>query len=397
MTTAPQTPTRPTAAEQAPSLADLMHDHPRRAPVTLLLVAANVLVFLAMLASGAGWSHNSNAIQLNWGANFGPATQDGQWWRLGSAMFLHFGIVHLTLNMWALWDVGRLVERLYGRWRFALLYLASGVAGNLLSLVLQGNKAVSGGASGAVFSLYGALLVFLWRERRHVQRREFRWLFGFAVLFTLATLVMGLVVPGIDNAAHVGGLVCGALLAQVLARPWAGNTRVPPAVSRLAALGLLGIAVATLVTHIPPPTYRMGDELRAQAAIRKFLLEDRVLSQRWDSLIDSGRRERLSFDQLAGAIDKRVASEYQENFEELAGLELGAGAPSAKTLEVLRNYANLRSDASHALAEGLRTKDAEKIRKALETARQAPLLAQRAMAPASAASAASPATSSPRR
>ena len=395
MTTVPSHPPDSEATEQAPSLADLMHDSPWRAPVTLALVAANLLVFLAMLANGAGWTHNSNSIQLAWGANFGPATQDGQWWRLGSAMFLHFGIVHLTLNMWALWDVGRLVERLYGRWRFALLYLGSGVAGNLLSLVLQGNKAVSGGASGAVFSLYGALLVFLWRERRHVQKREFRWLFGFAVLFTLITLAMGLVIPGIDNAAHVGGLVCGALMAQMLARPWAGNTRQAPLTGKLVALGLLSAAVAVLVTHIPPPAYRMGDELRAQAAIRKFLLEDRVLNQRWESLIDSGRRERLSFDQLAGAIDTRVASEYQENFEELSGLDIGPGAPSAKTLEVLRNYANLRSDASHALAEGLRAKDAEKIRKALETSRQAPLLAQRAANPASAASAAASSTARP--
>jgi rhomboid protease GluP len=381
-------PLHPPAEPPLPSLADLMHDSPWRAPVTLALVAANVVVFLVMLGFGAGWSHHATSIQLTWGANFGPATQDGQWWRLGTAMFLHFGILHLGLNMWALWDVGRLVERLYGRWRFTLLYLASGLAGNLLSLVVQGNKAVSGGASGAVFSLYGALLVFLWRERRHVQRREFRWLFGFAGLFTVATLVMGFVVPGIDNAAHVGGLVCGALLAAVLARPWAGNPRPPRASVRLVALGLLVAAVAVLVTHIPAPSYRMGDELRAQAAIRKFLLEDRVLNQRWESLIDSGRRDRLSFDQLAGAIDKRIAAEYQENFEELAGLELGAGAPSAKTLEMLRNYANLRSDASHAMAEGLRSKDPEKVRKALEAARQASLLAQRAMAPASAASAA---------
>lgn len=370
---------------QVPSLAALMHDRASAAPVTLALVAINLLVFVAMLRQGAGFSHTGNAVQLAWGANFGPATQDGQWWRLGSAMFLHFGVVHLGLNMWALWDVGRLMERLFGHGRYALLYLASGVGGNLLSLVMQGNQAVSGGASGAVFSLYGALLVFLWRERRHVQRREFRWLFGFAVLFTLITLGMGLVIPGIDNAAHVGGLVCGALLAGVLARPWPGNPQPPALAGRLIAAGVLAGAIAVLVTHIPPPTYRMGDELRAQAAIRKFLLEDQMLQRRWESLIDASRRERLSFEQLAGAIDQRVASEYQENFEELAGLTLGPGAPSARTLEVLRNYANLRSDATHALAEGLRANDPEKIRKALEAVRQAPELAQRAARAASAA------------
>ncbi len=387
------TPALPANTENSieiPSLADLMHDHPKRAPVTLILVASNILVFIAMLGFGAGLWHTSNSVQLTWGANFGPATQDGQWWRLGTAMFLHFGAVHLMLNMWALWDVGRLVERLYGRWRFAALYLGSGIAGNLLSLVVQGNQAVSGGASGAVFSLYGALLVFLWRERRHVQRHEFRWLFGAATVFTLLTLGMGLVVRGIDNAAHVGGLICGALMAQLLARPWAGNTKELHIAHRAAALAVLLAAGAVLVTHIPAPSYRFGDELRAQAAIRKFLEEDRKLSLRWDAILDSGRREGKSFDQLAGQIDANISAEYQENFEQLSDVRIGTAAPSAKTLEMLRNYATLRTDASHAMAEGLRTKDAGKVRKALETARQAPLLARGALRPSSAASASRP-------
>jgi rhomboid protease GluP len=160
-----------------------------------------------------------------------------------------------------------------------------------------------------------------------------------------------------------------------------------PCAAGLVGLALLTSAVAALVTHIPAPSYRMGDELRAQAAIRKFLLEDQMLSRRWASLLDASQREGMSFEQLAGAIDERVTAEYQENFEELAGVALGAGAPSARTLELLRQYANLRSDASHALAEGLRARDPEKIRRALEDARRAPLLAQRALAPASAASA----------
>jgi rhomboid protease GluP len=364
-----------------------MHGNPRRAPITLGLLALNVLVFATMLGFGAGLWHTSNGVQLQWGANFGPATQDGQWWRLVTALFLHFGVVHLGLNMWALWDVGRLVEQLYGRWRFTLLYLGSGVFGNLLSLVVQGNRAVSGGASGAVFSLYGALLVFLWRERLHVQQHEFRWLFGAATLFTLVTLGMGIVIPGIDNAAHVGGLVCGAVLAQTLSRPWSGNPRSARAPSRMVAIAVLSTAVMALVTHIPAPSYRMGDELRAQQMIRKFLQDDRVLSKRWDALLESGRRERLSYDQLAEAIDTGISAEYQKNLEQLSALNLEPGAPSSAKLEILRKYARLRGGASHALVQGLRTKDREKIRKALETARQAPLLARGVLLPASAASA----------
>ena len=368
------------------NLTDLMHDSPWRAPVTLTLIICNIAVFALTLVYGAGLWHSDNGIQLAWGANFGPATQDGQWWRLATAMFLHFGIVHLALNMWALWDVGRLVERLFGRTRFTLLYLGSGIAGNLLSLVVQGNRAVSGGASGAIFGLYGALLVFLWRERSHVDRREFRWLFGAATVFTVFTLVMGLVVPGIDNAAHIGGLLAGALLGRVLARPWSHAS--PRSLGgRWSASALLVLAISVLVTHIPAPTYRLGEEMRARAAIRDFLNEDRRISKRWDDILNTGRRDAVTFEQLAGRIDSDVTSDYQESFEQLSALRLDSGAPSAKTLEALRKYAALRGEASHALAEGLRAKDPVKIRQALESARQAPALASGAKRPQSSASA----------
>ena len=373
-------------ATEPDSLADLMHDSPWRAPVTLALLACNVAVFCITLVYGAGLWHTSNGVQLAWGANFGPATQDGQWWRLGTAMFLHFGMLHLALNMWAMWDVGRLVERLYGRLRFAMLYLGAGVAGNLLSLVVQGNRAVSGGASGAIFGLYGALLVFLWRERGHVDRREFRWLFGAACAFTLLTLVMGQVVPGIDNAAHIGGLVAGALLGRMLARPWAHASPRTHG-GRWVAAGLLVLAVMLLLTHIPAPSYRMGQELRARAAIRQFLDEDRRISKRWDEILRIGPKDTVTFEQLAGRIDTDITSDYRESFEQLSALNLDTGAPSAKTLETLRNYAALRGEASHALAEGLRANDPVKIRQALESARQAPALANSARPPVSAASA----------
>ena len=370
--------TFPSQAPDANRLTQLMQTSVLRSPVTLTLLVANLLVFALTLAYGAGLWHNNNGVQLAWGANFGPATQDGQWWRLATAMFLHFGILHLALNMWALWDVGRLMENLLGPVRFVCLYLGSGIFGNLLSLVVQGNQAVSGGASGAIFSLYGALLVFLWRERKQVDRGEFRWLFGAALMFTLFTLGMGLVITGIDNAAHLGGLAAGALLAVALARPWTVFSPRPRHARMLAALMLTAVT-AFLTTHIPAPSYRMGEELKARAAINQFLAEDRRISQRWGSILSKGQAEGTSFEQLAGRIEEGVTSDYRESFEQLSALKLDAGAPSAKMLEQLRRYAELREQASQQLSEGLRKKDPSQIRQALANAQQAPEAAKQAV------------------
>lgn len=363
----------PTLAAQPPiRLTELMRCGHRQAPVTGALLVVNGVVFALMLLAGAGLWHTPNGVQLAWGANFGPATQDGQWWRLFTALFIHFGVLHLALNMWALWDVGRLVERVYGRLRFALLYLGSGLLGNLVSLVLHGNQAVSGGASGAIFSLYGALLVFLWRERQQLDPGEFRWLFGGALVFSLLMLGMGWVVPGIDNAAHGGGLVAGALWGSLLARPWTARSAQPRRGPRAAAV-VLALGSAALWVCLPEPSYRFGEELKARAAIQQFLREDQRISQRWGNLLDVGRRGGLSFDQLAGQIDTDVTAVYEKSFAQLMAADPGSAAPSAKTLEALQTYATQRTAASRDLAQGLRARDPAKIRGALERAKKPPV------------------------
>ena len=133
----------------------------------------------------------------------------------------------------------------------------------------------------------------------------------------------------------------------------------------------------------------MGDELRARQAISDFMVEDRRISKRWDDILASSRKDAVTFEQLAGRIDANITADYQESFEQLSALNLDSGAPSARALETLRNYAALRSEASRALADGLRAKNPVKIREALETARRAPALANDVRAPASAASASS--------
>ena len=114
---------------------------------------------------------------------------------------------------------GQLVERMYGHARFAGIYFASGLTGNLLSLVAHRGLAVSGGASGAIFGMYGALLVFLWRERRSLHPEEFRWFFWGAAGFAAATLILGFLITGIDNAAHIGGFLTGILGGIIFAQP----------------------------------------------------------------------------------------------------------------------------------------------------------------------------------
>ena len=361
----------PFSPDTRTSLTALMAAPARSVPVTAGLLAVNVSVFALMLLVGAGFWHTPNGVQLAWGANFGPATQDGQWWRLFTALFIHFGVVHLALNMWALWDVGRLVEQLYGRWRFALLYALSGLLGNLVSLVLHGNQAVSGGASGAIFSLYGALLVFLWRERRNVEPGEFRWLFGGAAVFASLMLGVGFVVQGIDNAAHGGGLVAGALLGLVLARRWGQNGIVPNKRAAWGIATLLVLGTAVLVWKLPEPRYLLGEEQKARTAIQQFLAEDQRVSQRWGSLLANGPRSGSSFEELAGRIDTDVAAVYERSFEQLLAAQPTGAAPSAQQIEMLQSYANQRAEAARELSQGLRGQNPAQIRQALEHARKA--------------------------
>ncbi len=350
------------------SLTDLMRSSAAQSPLTHGLLLVNVLVFLLMLGKGASFWHGSSGIQLAWGANFGPATQDGQWWGLLTATFIHFGFWHLAMNMWALRDVGRLLERLMGTWRFATIYLGAGVLGNLLSLVVQGNQAVSGGASGAIFGLYGALMVFLWRERRQVDPAEFRWLFGAASVFTLLMLGLGWVLPGIDNAAHGGGLIAGGLLGRVLAHPWTARSP-SQQVGQWLALAGLGLGMVGLVTHLPAPKYLFGEELKAREVIQNYTLADQRVIQQWQHIFNQAPRQGQSFEQLAGLVEASVSTDYQHSFEQLMATSTDPQAPSAEMLEDLQSYAQQRLQTANELASSLRAHDVAKVREVL---RQSP-------------------------
>lgn len=358
-------------AKTAQGFISLLRAHPKgSSDVTLLIIGINIFVFLLMLKFGAGLWHSPNGVQLAWGANFGPATKDGEWWRLATAMFLHFGLLHLAMNMAALFDSGRLVEYLFGHVRFIFLYVLSGLFGNLLSLFVQGNHAVSGGASGAIFGVYGGLIIFLWRHRREIDPIEFKWLFGGAILFSVLTLILGFSIPGIDNAAHIGGLVAGIALGIVL-EPHPDGASAKTRRNQWLSASILAVAVIFIFYHMPSPTYRWNVDRKAQMEIIKSLNQDAVISQRWQDVLLQGKKDGLSFDKLAGKIEEEVMIPYEKSFDDLASIDLEPNAPSAESLDSVKRYIEIRRNASKSLVKGLRTKNLAQIQSSLIAAESA--------------------------
>ncbi len=213
---------------------------------TYTLVGLNVLVFLAMIVAGA--SYDDTQQVLRWGADFGPRTLGGQWWRLLTSMFLHFGPLHLAFNMWALFNVGQVAEALFGSRAFLVLYLLSGIGGSLAS-VLAHPLGVGGGASGAIFGVVGGVIVAaVLTRRRSGNERLLGRMLPSLLLFVFYNLLIGFRTEGIDNMAHLGGLGVGAALAAaVLMWPTASLGRV--AAAFLIALG--GAAYAVRVVRAP--------------------------------------------------------------------------------------------------------------------------------------------------
>lgn len=214
----------------------------RVAPVTLALVAVNVLA--ALLVSWRLGPSTDPAVLALAGANVKAAVRAGEWWRLAASTFLHVGAPHLILNMYGLWVLGKLVEQILGSLRYFALYTLSGVGGALASYAFGPEGAVSAGASGAVFGILGAAIAELALRRRAYPEAWRRTLLGNLVFLALANVAIGFAVPMIDQSAHLGGMTVGATLSAVLSpKSRIGQTRP----LRLLAAGLAAVAIASTV------------------------------------------------------------------------------------------------------------------------------------------------------
>jgi membrane associated rhomboid family serine protease len=211
---------------------------------TLLLLAA---IFVVQLASGHGVGLGlTGQIDplLRHGAVIPIAVADGQYYRLVTAMFLHFSVLHLLMNAWALWFFGQFIETSYGRWGFVVIFLVGGFCGSVATYLFGPVVEVSAGASGAIFALFGAFIAYNVRRRHSAMSRAN---LQSAVFLILLNLFLTLGYSQIDWRAHLGGIVGGFAVGGVI--DWAGSRQSRRGTAIAGVVGILAIGVGMVVVR----------------------------------------------------------------------------------------------------------------------------------------------------
>jgi membrane associated rhomboid family serine protease len=313
--------------------------------VTPALIALNVTIFVFMLF-GAGALGDPRTL-VGWGGSFGPRTTNGEWWRLVTSMFVHPGMLQLLVNVGGLVSIGFLLERLVGRLAFAAVYVAAGVLASLVSLSIN-PMAVSAGASGAIFGLYGLLLAssiwaMLHRSSVTIPLMAVKRLAPAAVVFILYHVAN----DGLGSAAKLTGLVAGFVYGLAL------TTRVnvgKPPVRHLAAAmaGTLAIAVASAVA-----LHGITD-VRPEMA-RVVAVEDSTASA-YRTAVERFKKGRISAEALALTIDRAIVPELQAAGTRLKALER-VPQEQRPLVAAAQEYVRLRFESWRIRAEGLRKTD----------------------------------------
>jgi rhomboid protease GluP len=311
-----------------------------RAFVTYALAVVNVAVFGAMVLAGVDPVNPELRQLIAWGADFGPLTVGGEWWRLFTCTFLHIGVFHLLVNMIGLLSAGVLVERLLGNGGFLALYLLAGLGGSLVSLYWD-PAVVSAGASGAIFGAFGALLGFALLDRRAMPPEVTRRLRNGGFLFLGCNVLIGLNAPNIDLAAHAGGFavgVLGGLLFANTAHPENPGRRKRRA-ALLAVAGPVAVVLAAAALPPPPP-----EDARFVLAILEFPDVEKKALDAYNAALARAERGELTDEGFAGVVERDVLPPWRDIHRRLAEAR-DVPAPYRKLRPVLLEYLQAREDA----------------------------------------------------
>ena len=343
--------------------------------VTMLLITLNGLIFGLMLLEGVHPMQPTVEALVRWGANFGPKTTQGQWWRLGTCMFLHIGLIHLLFNMLALWNVGGLMERLLGRTGFVVLYGLSGVFSSIVSVAWHPGV-VSAGASGAIFGVYGGLLAFVLRHRDLPHYQFLASLRNNTLAFLGYNLLFGFFQQGIDMAAHVGGLLGGFGLGLLL-MPLSLHRSLVRQRLRSGLIGVLGVGLLWgLTTYLPHAE-------DVESRLQQFAKLDTTTLTTFQHAITALQQQKTTEAEVRRLIVQEMLPPWKAQREQLQRLATRATlAPRQHTLvTIVLQYMQARQEGWELLYDGLRTKNARTLKQAQDKQHQADALLKQHNAP----------------
>ena len=337
------------------------------APVTLALIAVNLVVWAGTLSSGADWLEPGPEVLKNWGANYGPLTTSGQGWRLLANVFVHFGVLQLLFNQWAIYQLGSLLERLLGHVGFLLLYLVSGFGASLAGMIAQPH-AVLAGSTGAVTGLIGALVAYHFRARGSLPPGALARLRASTFVFLAYNIGIGLYRNRLDNAGFLAGAVTGFLGGLVVAQPLSQSTLRTRAV-RNGGLAISAIVLAVLAAAYTPPTSDLASELKRFEQVKSACVKH------YNEAKDRFEQDQLDAAALADTIDQEILPVWREQLRRLNEL-VDLTPPQANVLKKLQQSMKLREKAWGLIADSLRQSSDEGIEDASDRTAEAERLEQ---------------------
>lgn len=189
---------------------DIIENRPHNFIVTYLIIAVNIIMFLiSVYFSNNIMDINNNVLEIM-GAKDNTLILNGQYYRLFTSMFLHGGLIHISMNMYSLYILGKIVEKFYGRIKYIFIYFVSGICASILSFIMTPQMSV--GASGAIFGMLGATFVMAYKLKDQIGKDFLKNI----IFVIIANIAMSMAVPNIDLYAHLGGLVSGTILSAIL-------------------------------------------------------------------------------------------------------------------------------------------------------------------------------------
>lgn len=283
--------------------------------LTYGLIAVNVLIWLGMAFKGGNFMLSDIEQLYHLGGLTTAAVQQGEWWRMLTATFLHGGLMHLAMNMVGLYSAGIMVERIYGHGQYAIIYLGAALTGSAMSMHFAAQEVISVGASGAIFGVAGAFLVAVLQHRNKLPVTFSKQTIHGISYFLLYSLVQGFSKDGIDNGAHIGGLIGGMIAAYVLPAKF-DLDHYHQKVKSLAAvtIGLI-LALTTLTAHTAKSAVTdPGKLISSQHLLKEAYVSYFDQVKQMDSDVKAVRSNKMTEKEL----DQRARSVYAPTFKKVA-------------------------------------------------------------------------------